>query len=112
MEYKAITLMNEIIEAAEKDDAALFYFSTTTCNVCKVLKPKVKELIESEFPKINLYYVDIEKAPVVSGQFRIFSIPTLLVYFGGKEYLRKSRTIGLGELASEIGRPYGLMFED
>jgi thioredoxin-like negative regulator of GroEL len=110
MEYKALTLMNEIQEATEKEAAALFYFSTEQCNVCKVLKPKVAELIEENFPEIKLFYVDIEKAPVISGQYRIFTIPTILVFFDGKEFLRKSRNVGLGELEKEIRRPYDMMF--
>jgi len=102
--------MDEINAIIENDEAALFYFSSSTCSVCKVLKPKVAELIQKNFPKINLYYVNIEKAPIISGQFRIFSIPTILVFIDRKEYLRKSRNIGLSELESEIERPYGMMF--
>ncbi len=110
MEYKDISQMDEINTIIENDEAALFYFSTPTCNVCKVLKPKIAELIQESFPKINLYYVNIEEAPIISGQLRIFAIPTLLIFFDRKEYIRKSRNIGLGELEEEIERPYGMMF--
>lgn len=102
--------MDEIDAIIENDEAALFYFSTPVCNVCKVLKPKVAELIRESFPKIKLYYVNIEESPIISGQLRIFSIPTLLIYFDRKEYIRKSRNIGLGKLEEEIERPYGMMF--
>lgn len=110
MAYQNITLMNEIEEAIATNDAVLFYFSSPKCNVCKVLKPKVAELIKEEFPNIKLYYVNIEEAPVISGQYRIFTIPTLLVYFDGKEFMRKSRNIGIGEMEGELRRPYELMF--
>jgi len=112
MDYTDISLLPEIEDVILKKDAALFYFSAPHCNVCKVLKPKLAELLSETFPKIELYYVDIEKAPLVSGQFKIFTIPTILVYFDGREFLRKSRNIGLGELESEIHRPYSLLFED
>ena len=111
MEYKDLTLLDEIQEQIDKNEALLIYFSAPHCNVCKVLKPKIAGLIENEFPKIRLFYVDIEKAPVASGQFRIFSIPTLLVYFDRREFLRKSRNIGLSELAIEIERPYTMLFD-
>lgn len=111
MDYRNITLLNEINNIISKSDAALFYFSAPHCNVCKVLKPKVSELITEEFPEIRLYYVNIEDAPVVSGQFRIFSIPTILICFQGKEYIRKSRNIGIQELESELKRPYSLLFK-
>jgi len=110
MEYKDIISLDEMTSIIENDEAALFYFSAPSCNVCKVLKPKVAELIESNFPKVNLYYVNIEDAPLISGQFRVFSIPTLIVYIDRKEYIRKSRNIGIGELDAELSRPYGMMF--
>jgi thioredoxin-like negative regulator of GroEL len=111
MEYQEITLLDEINETIEKHDALLMYFSAPHCNVCKILKPKVAEMISEEFPEIKLVYVDIDKAPALSGQFRIFSIPTILVYFGGKEFFRKSRNIGISDLALGIERPYSLLFE-
>lgn len=111
MDYQSITLMDEMDSAIQNEPACLFYLSTSTCNVCKVLKPKVLELIRERFPSIKVYYIDMEQAPVISGQYRIFTIPTLLLFFEGKEFLRKSRNIGIEELASEIERPYKLLFE-
>ena len=111
MEFKVLTLLDEIGEEISGNEAMLIYFSAPHCNVCKVLKPKIAEMISEEYPEIRLFYVNIEDAPVVSGQFRIFSIPTIMVYFGGKEFLRKSRNIGLRELSDELRRPYSLMFE-
>ena len=90
--------------------AVLAYFSTTECNVCKVLKPKVMELVLSEFFQISLVYVETNLQPEVAAQNRIFAVPTLLVFFDGKEYIRKSRNFGLDELRKELLRPYRLMF--
>ena len=90
--------------------AVLAYFSTTECNVCKVLKPKVMELVLSEFSQISLVYVETNLQPEVAAQNRIFAVPTLLVFFDGKEYIRKSRNFGLDELRKELLRPYRLMF--
>lgn len=112
MEYKTLTLLDEIQEAIEKHPAMLVYFSAPHCNVCKVLKPKVAEMISTSFSEIKLYYINIEDAPVVSGQFRIFSIPTILVFFEGREYIRKSRNIGLLELEGELSRPYSILFDN
>lgn len=111
MEYKNLTLLDEIEEVIEKQPALLFYFSAPHCNVCKVLKPKLAEMISRNFPEIKLYYVNIKDAPIVSGQFRIFSIPTILIYFEGKEYIRKSRNIGIHELEEELRRPYTILFD-
>jgi len=96
--------------AAEK--GVLLYFSSPSCSVCKVLKPKVSELLRIKFPLVHVRYVDIEKSPVISGQFRVFTIPTILIFFEGKEQVRYSRNISMQELESSIDRPYSLVFED
>jgi thioredoxin 1 len=94
----------------QKEDAILFYFSHDNCNVCKVLKPKISEMIDSEFPKIKIAYSDTVKLPEIAGQNRIFAVPTILVFFGGKEYIRSSRNIHTSALTDQIRRPYDMMF--
>jgi thioredoxin-like negative regulator of GroEL len=100
----------ELTEIVNSEPAALLYFSTSTCSVCKVLKPKVKALLSDDFPEIAFRYVNIEEFPEVSGQFSVFTVPTILVYFDGNEVIRKSRNVGVSELAAEINRPYQLFF--
>lgn len=90
--------------------AIAIYFSTEYCNVCKVLKPKVKELLENDFPQIKFVYVDIEKQKEVTGKYSIFTVPTLVFFFNGKESFRKTRNFSLSELYQAIIRPYSLMF--
>lgn len=102
--------MKEFNSVLNNEDAALFYFSHEECNVCKVLKPKVHELLESEFPQIKMYYVNTREQAEIAGQQRIFTVPTIVVYFDGREYIRKSRNIGLSELRMELSRPYSMMF--
>jgi thioredoxin-like negative regulator of GroEL len=95
----------------DKEAAVLAYFSTENCNVCKVLKPKVHELLSTSFPLIKMVYIPSDKLPEVAAQNHIFAAPTILVFFDGREYIRKSRNIGIGELQQEIERPYTLFFE-
>jgi thiol-disulfide isomerase/thioredoxin len=90
--------------------ASLIYFSTPNCTVCKVLRPKLIEFINSDFPRISMAYVNIEKLPDFAAQASIFSVPTILIYFEGKEFLRKSRNINFLDLFNELERPYSLYF--
>jgi len=102
--------LDQFNELVAKTPALLAYFSTTECNVCKVLKPKVAELVNMEFPEIKLVYAEINQSPELAAQNRIFAVPTLVIYFDGKEFIRKSRNFGLDELRRELQRPYELMF--
>jgi thioredoxin-like negative regulator of GroEL len=101
---------DEFLELKEKEPALLAYFSTDVCNVCKVLKPKVEELIQTEFPRVKLAYIKSDKLPEAAAQNSVFAAPTIIVFFEGREYIRKSRNIGIGELKAEIERPYSMMF--
>ncbi len=108
---ETIENLEQYNEVLEKEDAVLFYFSHEQCNVCKVLKPKVAEMLQDDFPKTKMYYCDTKKSPELAAQNSIFAVPTILTYFGGRETLRKSRNIGLQELKEHIERPYSLIFE-
>ena len=101
----------EYRELLSDHPAVLCYFSTPDCTVCRVLKPKVMDMVSARFPEMSTAWIDMERSPLVSGQLRIFSAPTILVYFEGKENLRKSRNISLSELEREIGRIYALLFK-
>lgn len=105
-----IRSFEKFIELKEKEPMLLAYFSTEDCNVCKVLRPKVETLILNKFPKIKLTFIKSDILPEVAAQHRVFSAPTILVFIEGRETIRKSRNIGIGELEQEIERPYSMLF--
>ena len=107
-----IQSFDEFLKMKEEETALLGYFSTDACNVCKVLKPKVAELLQTKFPKMKMAYIKSDVLPEVAAQHQVFAAPTILVFFEGREYIRKSRNIGVGELQGEIERPYSMLFSD
>ena len=108
---ETIQTIQEFEQALAENDAVLAYFSTEVCSVCKVLKPKVAELIANEFPKMKMISVESDKLPILAAQNRVFTAPTVVIFFAGRETIRKSRAFGVDELKSEIHRPYTLLFE-
>jgi len=104
--------LDDFNKSIVENQAILIYFSHTNCNVCKVLKPKILDLLTNEFPLMRMFYCDTIKFPEISAQNSIFTVPTILVFFNGKEFIRKSRNIGISELQKEIERPYFLMFNE
>ncbi len=108
---EAVFATGEFERILRTDNAVLAYFSTANCSVCKVLKPKVVGMVSTEFPKLTMVYVESDKYPELAAQNRVFTAPTVIVFFDGHETIRKSRSFGVDELKSEIQRPYSLMFE-
>lgn len=108
---ESIYKLRELEEIIAREKGVLVYFSSDSCSVCKVLKPKVEELLRDQFPKMKVRYVNTELSPLISGQFRVFTIPTLLICFEGKEQVRFSRNISLHQLEDALSRPYSLVYE-
>ncbi|WP_010664518.1 thioredoxin family protein [Marinilabilia salmonicolor] len=106
-----ISSIDHFNEVVKEEAAILVYFSHEQCNVCKVLKPKVQSLLEEKFPQMAMYYSDTVNQAEVAAQNRVFAVPTVLVFFDGRETYRFSRNIGLGELEQSIQRPYSMIFE-
>lgn len=110
MKIDSPTSFKNFLEITKSNRAICFYLSKPECNVCKVLKPKVIELLEVDFPKISFCYVNLNEAKEISGQLSIFSVPTVLVYFEGKESIRASRNVHIEELSEQIDRYYKMIF--
>ena len=99
------TLENDI----KNELAVALYFSAPSCNVCHALKPKLLTAFEANFTELQVKSIDISETPEVASHFGVFSIPTLLIYLDGKEFLRKSRHMSVDQVVSEIKRPYEMM---
>ena len=108
---ESIHSIEEFREAVDHNTAVLAYFSTDTYSVCHVLKPKVDQMIANTFPQMKALYVKSDQQSELAAQNRIFTAPTVLVFFEGRETIRKSRSFGIEELKAEIQRPYSFLFE-
>lgn len=104
--------LDTLQQALTRNDAVMLYFSAPTCNVCHALKPKLVEAVMSEFPTFVIESIDISETPEISSHFSVFTIPTVLVFFQGREFLRKSRHMSVGEVVEAVRRPYSLMVEN
>lgn len=101
----------ELDQKIKNTQGVLVYFKNDFCAPCKALRPKVSELIEKEFPKMEMVIVDTVVNPALSGQYNVFGNPTILVFFEGREYIRKSKYISMPELQGEVERLYQMVFE-
>lgn len=109
MKIVNVFTVDEYNKLVESEEAVAVYFSTPDCNVCKVLKPKLIELLQNKFPIFSFAYVDSNQAKELSAQNSIFSVPTILFFIQGKELFRKSRNINLSDLEFELERPYSFL---
>lgn len=95
----------------EERESFYIYFSAPNCGVCQVLYPKLKAMMDIEFPKLKAFEVNTSIQPEIAAQLQLFTNPSLLVFFEGKEFLRRSRAIGLSEVKEALDRTYRLVYE-
>ena len=107
--FKKVISLSDFQNQIKNNEACLFYFSHDACNVCVALKPKISELITTNFPEIKMFYIDTKKYPEISAQNHIFTNPVILIYFQGKEFYRKARNLSIHELKKSIDKPYRLL---
>jgi thioredoxin 1 len=54
------------------------------CGPCKMIAPIIDQLADELQGKIKIAKVNVDEAPELAGQFNVMSIPTLLIFKGGK----------------------------
>ncbi len=101
--------LESIHQTIKENLAVMLYFSAPTCNVCHALKPKLLEALNENFETFEVISIDVSTDADIAAAFGVFAIPTVLVFLDSREFLRKSRNMSVGEVISEIKRPYKIM---
>ncbi|WP_373217216.1 thioredoxin [Ruminococcus sp. 5_1_39BFAA] len=86
---KVITSQNFEAEVLKSDKPVLVDFWATWCGPCRRQAPVIDELAEEGYA---VGKVDVDQEPDLAQQYQVMSIPTLLVFKGGKEV---NRMVGL-----------------
>lgn len=90
--------------------ALMLYFSAESCSVCKVIKPKLFDAFEKRYPKVKKIDINGEIYKDIAAYFSVFTFPTIIIFFDGKEFFKKSRNLSIDGFLDEVERPYSLFF--
>jgi len=101
--------IENIEKSIQENLAVMVYFSAPTCNVCHALKPKLLEAIDENFKEFVIEDVDISVSEDIAPHFGVFTIPTVLIFLDGQEFMRKSRYMSVREIVCDLHRPYSMI---
>ena len=79
-----ITKDNFEEEVLQSDIPVLVDFWASWCGPCQMLMPVIEEIAEEKAGEIKVGKVNVDEEPELAQQFRVMSIPTLIVFKEGK----------------------------
>ncbi|MFC2947500.1 thioredoxin family protein [Virgibacillus sediminis] len=109
-EFHNLSSLEEVDRWIAENELALLYISRPNCSVCHGLKPQVQKLMD-KYPAMELGHADVQQTEELAGRFSIFTVPVLLVFWDGKEYLREARIIHMGLLEEKLDKLYNNVAE-
>lgn len=80
----AVTDQNFSKEVLRADLPVLVGFWAPWCAPCQTLPPMLQEIIDDYFGKVKVMQATVDETPDLADEFRISSIPTLLVFKEGR----------------------------
>jgi len=105
IEFIQLTTSDEIDLFIETNQLSFLYISRQNCSVCHGLMPQVEKMM-NHFPAIKLGHVDADEVMEVTGKFSVFTVPVLILFVDGKEYLREAHIVHLDLLTEKIKKIY------
>jgi len=94
--------MNHAVEFVKLNDLCLVFVKGRTGNMSETVLDNSEEALIKEYPEIPSIIVTLEKTPDFSRKYTIFSTPTILLFFRGREVLRQSMFFNFGQLKNDI----------
>jgi len=81
IDIKEENFQTEVLEASVP---VLVDFSAVWCGPCKMLDPVVDELAEEWGDSVKVVRLDVDYSPTLAMNYRVMSVPTLLLFNSGE----------------------------
>ncbi len=96
--------MENFSDIIKSEQLTLVDFFATWCGPCKMMHPVLEQIKNDLGDKIRIIKVDVDKNEALSMQYRIQSIPTLMIFKGGELKWRQSGALLERELKKVIAQ--------
>ena len=93
------TFGSEVLKA---DKPVIVDFWADWCGPCRMLAPVLEEL-EKERPDLKICKIDVDDAPGLAMQYRVASIPTVMLFQNGQIAAKVVGYVSKDELCKDLG---------
>jgi thioredoxin 1 len=71
-------------DVLQSDKLVLVDFWATWCGPCRMVAPVLQEIAEEHAEELTVAKLDIDENPKVARDYRVMSVPTLILFKGGQ----------------------------
>ncbi len=89
-------------EVLKSEKPVLVDFNANWCGPCRMLKPILEEVSEEE-SEVKIVSINIDEEEELAEEYKVFSIPCLVLFNGGKEVKRNVGLIPKDDIQKMIG---------
>jgi thioredoxin 1 len=97
-----VTDQNWEQEVLQSDLPVLVDFWAEWCGPCRMVSPVVEEIAGEKAGSLKVAKLNVDDNPETARNYKVMSIPTLMVFAGGNEKKRIVGAKGKGQLLGEI----------
>ncbi|GEN49462.1 thioredoxin family protein [Alkalibacterium pelagium] len=101
--FREAESVEEVRELIDNNKMVFVFLYGEHCSVCHGVLPQIRPMIDS-YNELMSIQADIEKLPMLSGEFTVFTVPVVLLFLEGKEVLRIARFIRTEELKERLDK--------
>lgn len=103
--YTDLKTLEQVDNFLTNHPLALLFISQTGCSVCHGLLPQVQELLE-DYPEVQMGHINADQLEAITGHYSIFTVPVILLFVDGKEYLREARIVHMDLFEEKLSKIY------
>lgn len=92
-----IQSLNSFYSLISDNELAVVLIKTSGCSVCDAVEQQLADGAVHD-PGVQTALLKLEDVPEFSGEYLVFSAPTVLLFIDGKEYWRGSRFVRFDEM--------------
>lgn len=98
--FEPIHSLERLDEVIATEPFALIYVSLPTCSVCHALLPQLESALKET--ALKAYRIDAHELPQIASRLEIMTVPAVLFFAHGKEYIREARFVQVTKLKEQI----------
>ena len=95
-------MMETFNDVINSDSLVLVDFYATWCQPCKMMHPILEQVKSALGDRIRIIKIDVDKQSATANQYRIQSVPTLMLFRQGEVLWRTSGVVQKSELLATI----------